>query len=274
MLRSPRLTPPLKWHGGKHYLAPKIVSLMPPHLHYVEPYFGGGSVLLFKNPEGISEVVNDLCLELTTFWRVLKHEDLFAQFQRIVEATPFSQDEWDNSWEPTSCPVEAAVRFFVRCRQSRAGQMANFATLTRNRLRRGMNEQVSAWMGVVEGLPAVAARLKRVVILHDDALNVIRSQDGPNTLFYLDPPYLHETRRSTSVYEHEMTDDDHSKLLHVVNEVEGHVILSGYRSELYDTMLSGPRWRRKDIDVPNHVAAGSSKRRETESLWMNYPDAD
>ena len=32
------LSSPLKWHGGKHYLAKKIIELMPPHLHYVEPY--------------------------------------------------------------------------------------------------------------------------------------------------------------------------------------------------------------------------------------------
>jgi DNA adenine methylase len=33
----PDLTPPLKWHGGKHYLARRIVEMMPPHTHYVEP---------------------------------------------------------------------------------------------------------------------------------------------------------------------------------------------------------------------------------------------
>ena len=63
------LTQPLKWFGGKHYLAPKIIALMPPHLHYVEPFFGGGAVLLARNPEdqrlwlpghkGVSEVVNE-----------------------------------------------------------------------------------------------------------------------------------------------------------------------------------------------------------------------
>ena len=42
---------PLKWHGGKYYLASKIVRLMPAHLHYVEPFFGGGAVLFARDPE-------------------------------------------------------------------------------------------------------------------------------------------------------------------------------------------------------------------------------
>ena len=43
---------PLKWHGGKYYLASKIVQLMPPHLHYVEPFFGGGAVLFAPRSRG------------------------------------------------------------------------------------------------------------------------------------------------------------------------------------------------------------------------------
>src|SRR3954470_20390106 len=89
-----RISPPLKWHGGKHYLAPKIVALMPPHTHYVEPFAGGLSVLLARNPEGVSEVVNDLDRDLTNFWRVLQRDDLFVLFRRTLDATPFSEVEW------------------------------------------------------------------------------------------------------------------------------------------------------------------------------------
>src|SRR5438046_2238485 len=92
-----KLSPPLKWHGGKHYLAQKILSLMPAHVHYVEPYAGGLAVLLAKNPQGVSEVVNDLDGELTNFWRVLQSRETFERFQRIVQAIPFSEVEWDES---------------------------------------------------------------------------------------------------------------------------------------------------------------------------------
>ena len=77
---------PLKTHGGKHYLAQKIISLMPPHTHFVEPFAGGLAVLLAKECEGISEVVNDLDGNFTNFWQVLQDEDSFARFQRrLVE---------------------------------------------------------------------------------------------------------------------------------------------------------------------------------------------
>jgi len=269
----PGLTQPLKWHGGKHYLAKRIISVMPPHIHYVEPFFGGGSVLLEKDPDGISEVANDVCRELTNFWRVLQDRQLFVEFIRRVSAIPFSQREWEDSCrrrvDLSSGPnVELAVSFFVRCRQSRAGKFNCFATLSKNRTRRRMNEQASAWMTAVEGLPAVAQRMKRVVILNDDAVSVIRREDSKNTLFYLDPPYLHETRVSTQDYTFEMTVDGHRRLLDVLKHVQGKVLLSGYPSKLYDDVLKG--WKRADFAIDNKASSAKKKPIQTERIWMNY----
>jgi DNA adenine methylase len=276
---------PLKWWGGKHYLAQKFINLMPPHLHYVEPYAGGLAVLLEKDPfdrsrywgsksheQGVSEVVNDINRELTNFWRVRKNEAAFATFQRLIAATPFSEVEWDAAearQHPTKPrDVKAAVAFFIRCRQSRAGSFKDFATLSRNRTRRNMNEQASAWLTCVEGLPAVSARLRRVVILNQDALEVIQKQDGERTLFYLDPPYLHETRAATDAYQHEMTKKDHRKLLDLIKQCGGKVMLSGYPNPLYDTMLCD--WNRHDFTIDNKAAGGKAKRKMTESVWCNF----
>ena len=263
------LTQPIKWHGGKHYLASKIVKLMPPHIHYVEPYAGGLSVLLAKDPEGVSEVVNDVNELLTNFWRVLQDDVWFAAFIRRVEAVPFSEIEWEDSQPRLSYgPVQNAVDFFIQCRQSLAGRMKDFATLSRTRTRRGMNEQASAWLSAVEGLPAVHARLKRVVILYRDALDVIRQQDGPDTLFYLDPPYLPDTRTSPNVYKHEMTEEDHEKLLDLIIRVKGKVMISGYDHPLYlDTLRY---WTRHTFDLPNNAAGGKTKQRKTEVVWTNF----
>ena len=280
-----RLAAPLKWWGGKTYLAPKFIELMPRHLHYVEPYFGGGAVLLAKDPldeskfwgskgyeQGISEVVNDINLELTNFWRVLQDDSTFTSFKRIVEAVPFSRIEWkeaETRQNPVKPPdTEAAVAFFVRCRQSRAGEFKEFATLSRNRTRRRQNEQASAWWNCIEGLPAIHARLRRVVILNQDALNVIRTQDGEKTLFYLDPPYVPRARATVGNYAHEMTEADHKSMLETICQCESKVMLSGYPNPLYDRELHD--WNRHEIDIDNKAAGGKTKRKMTEVLWMNF----
>ena len=130
-----------------------------------------------------------------------------------------------------------------------------------------MNEQASAWWTCVDGLPAVSARLRRVIVVNRPALEVIRQQDGSKTLFYLVPPYLHETRASTEAYKHEMTEDEHRELLATIQQCRGKVMLSDYPNPLYDQQL--PDWRRKDFRIDNKAASGLSKRRMTESVWMN-----
>lgn len=245
---------------------------MPPHIVYCEPFFGGGAVLLAKNPEGVSEVVNDLNGDLSNFWRVLQDADTWRDFCRIVQAIPFSEVEFADAQRATvfGSDVDRAVNFFVSCRQSLAGRMASFAPLSRTRTRRGMNEQAAAWLTAVEGLPAVHERLKRVVVLNRDALEVIRSQDGPDVCFYLDPPYTADTRTAPDVYAHEMPREKHVELLKVLSEIDGKFLLSGYRSKLYDKAAEVCGWARRDFELPNNAAGGKDKRRMIESCWANY----
>ena len=133
-----------------------------------------------------------------------------------------------------------------------------------------MNEQVSSWLTAIEGMPEVHARLKRVVILNDDAITVIQREDSPNTLFYCDPPYLHDTRVTTADYEKEMSAEEHMKLLAVLGPLKGKFILSGYRNELYDESANRFGWRRIDREIDCKASAAKEKPTRVESLWMNY----
>jgi DNA adenine methylase len=275
-----RTNGPLKWHGGKHYLASRIVALMPGHLHYVEPFFGGGAVLLARDPndprlwltphKGVSELANDIDGRLMNFWRVLQDQELFGQFCRIVEAIPLARAEWEqaHAHQYGIDSVDDAVAFFVDCRQSRAGNMKGFTAITRNRTRRQMNGNVSEWLSSVEGLPAVHARLKRVLIENLPALEIIQREDDAGSLFYCDPPYLHETRATTDAYAFEMSTADHRELLGTLLQCRGKVMLSGYPTELYDRVLSD--WTRHAFDLPNNAAGGATKGRETEVVWCNF----
>ena len=269
---------PLKTHGGKHYLARQIVELMPRHTHYVEAYAGGLAVFFAKSCEGVSEVVNDLNGNLMNFWRVLQDRKAFVEFKRRVQAVPFSEVEWQDaekalanseSSSTRTDRIERAVRFFILCRQSMSGRCQDFAPITRTRTRRGMNEQASAWLKSIDGLLPVHARLQRVVVLNRPAVEVIRSQDGPDTLFYLDPPYVPETRSPGEAFgQFDMTVAQHEELLEVIRDVQGKVMISGYACDLYDSKLA--KWHRHEFDLPNNAASGVLKRRMTEVLWANF----
>jgi DNA adenine methylase len=275
--KSSKLATPLKTHGGKHYLASKIVPLMPAHKHYCEPFAGGLSVLLAKDHAGISECVNDISGPLTAFWQTLMNPELFADFLRKVQGMPVSEELFQNAddclyaWPENKVDtVTLAVAFFVVARQSLAGRGKDFAPLSKTRTRRGMNEQASAWLTAIEGLPAVHQRMQRVVVLNRCALEVIKTQDSYGTLFYLDPPYLPSTRSARKVYQYEMSEGDHLTLLNVLTTIKGRFLLSGYRSDLYDDHTAAHGWNWVDFKVPNNSAGGKKKRRMVERVWMNF----
>lgn len=265
---------PIKWHGGKFYLAPRIIEQFPSHVHYVEPYFGGGAVFFRKSDdliEGHSEVINDVYEELVTFWRVLQSPESFAEMQRRLALTPFAKPVWEQSLETlTGDPIERACAFFVRYRQSRQGLGRDFATMSRTRTRRGMNEQVSSWLSAIEGLEEAHQRLSRAVIYCEDAVDVIEREDDKNTFFYCDPPYLTGTRVAKNAYAWEMTDQQHGWLLEALGGIAGKFLLSGYRHPLYDTMANRFGWRRVDIEIDNKASAQKKKPTKTECLWANF----
>lgn len=279
------LTQPIKRHGGKHYLANWILSHRPAeYITYCEPYFGGGSVLLKHDPKDHSEVVNDLDGDLMNFWHVLSDPGLFSEFHRWVHTVPFAQemfedpDNWFASKAPDwdrNCPtarIERAGIFFIRSRQSRQGLCKDFATMSKSRTRKGMNEQVAQWLGAIEGLPEVHTRLKRVVILNDDALSVIAKMDHIDTWFYLDPPYRHETRTDTKSYQHECGDSHHFDLLALLADesFQGKFTLSGYHSQEYDDVASACGWCCVEKVIDNKASSAAVKPQMTECLWMNY----
>ncbi len=267
---------------------------MPPHLHYVEPFFGGGGILLARDPnrdwmaegnrkltaahQGCSEVANDLHGELINFWRVLQNPEQFEAFRQRIELTPFSQAEFEDARDSSvadtvTAPVtsvDRAVRFFILARQSRQGLMRDFATLSRNRTRSRINEQVSAWLNVIDGLPDVHQRLRNVVILNQTATEVIRKQDGENTLFYCDPPYVHETRSTTGEYAFEMTEAQHRELLDLLSGIAGRFMLSGYPSELYSEWEQRFGWKRHEFLIDNKASSSKIKETKTECLWCNF----
>ncbi len=261
------LRPPVKWHGGKHYLARLIVEHFPSHHTYVEPFGGAASVLLNK-PPSLVEVYNDLDHRITRLFRVLR--DHGEELHRRLSLTPYSEIEFRESAGPAHDEIEQARRDFVRWRLSLGGRGDSFS-FTLHRVRRRMADVVSGYLSMIdEQLPFIIERLRTVQILARPAVDVIKRWDGPDTLIYCDPPYVHAARHENSrdVYGHEMCQDDHRELAAVLKNCQGKVLLSGYPSGLYDELYSD--WRRVEFDIANHAAGGRKKERERECLWMSF----
>lgn len=258
---------PVKWHGGKHYLADRIVACFPPHQTYVEPFGGGASVLLNKEPASV-EIYNDLDDAITRLFRVLR--DQGEELGKRLTLTPYSEREFEAAGQPADDEIEQARRDFVRWRMSLGGRGKAFS-FTRHRSRRDMADVVSGFLSTIdEEMPKVIARLRKVQILCRPAIDVIKGWDSPQTLFYCDPPYLAETRdrRTTDVYGEEMSDQEHNELAEALRACQGKVVLSGYPSALYDKLYDG--WRRVEFTMPNHASSEATKARMTEVLWLNW----
>lgn len=181
----------MSYDGGKggSGVWQKIISMMPPHSTYIEPFVGGGSVLLRKRPAEVN-----IAIDLDT---------------EAVDA--LSRD----------------------CRTT--------------------------------GRRDIALKL-------DDALGWLqtlrfRKTPADQTLIYCDPPYLLSTRSCKQpIYRHElMTDAEHRRLLKLLKKLPCLVMLSGYRSALYDELLG--EWRREDFYTTNRRGT-----RVLESVWLNFPE--
>lgn len=261
--------PILRYHGGKWQLGPWITSHLPPHHVYVEPFGGAASVLLRKQ-RSYAEVYNDLDGEVVNLFQVLRTDA--QKLADAIELTPFARQEFEDCYKTTKDPIERARRLIVR---SFMGFGADSATITKNRtgFRANAFRQGTTPAKDFQNLPphiiTIAERLRGVIIEHRPATKVIENFDRPETLFYCDPPYVHETR-STKMnsgtrqhgYRFELTDSDHRELADTLNQAAGMVVLSGYPCKLYDELF-------EDWPSVATQAMADGARERTEVLWFN-----
>jgi DNA adenine methylase len=257
------------WYGGKFSHLDWLLPLLPESRQYCEPFSGSGAVLLNREPSQV-ETYNDIDGDVVNFFRVLR--DHPHELTRAIALTPFSREEFYEAIEEDSgdlSDLERARRFYVRARQARTG-LAQTATLGRwanckRTSRGGMSGVISRWLGGVDDLANIAERLLRVQIENRPAIDVIRLYDDVGTLFYCDPPYVHETRGDPKAYAFEMDEPGHRELANVLKACRGHVAISGYRGDLMEELYAG--WRRND--APEKQCHSIKKPRQ-ECLWMNY----
>jgi DNA adenine methylase len=257
------------WYGGKYSHLDWLLPLLPPSTHFCDVFGGSAAVVINREPSPV-ETYNDIDGELVNFFRVLR--DQKDALTEAIGLTPFSREELALACEANALDtsnLERARRFYVRARQVRTG-LAQTASAGRwahcvLTSRAGMAGAVSRWLGAVEDLPFIAQRLLRVQIEHAPAIQVIERYDSPETLFYCDPPYVHDARGDRNAYGFEMTDTDHRTLAATLHSVQGKVALSGYQSALYTELYADWYATEGETKIVHSV-----KQERTEVLWTNY----
>jgi DNA adenine methylase len=255
--------PALRYHGGKWVIAPWIISQFPPHRVYVEPYGGAASVLLRKS-RSFAEVYNDIDSDVVNLFRVLRDPESARRLVELLRLTPFAREELKLARESAPDPIERARRLVTRSFLGfgSSSHNANRKTGFRKRPFRTHSTGCSDFMSYPNFVDDIVDRFQGIVIECRNAIDVIRDYDGPDTLLYIDPPYMAETRKMRREYLHETTDADHNELLSTLRESKSMIVLSGYRTDTYDVALRG--WQTIEHDMITFRGA-----RRVEVLWIN-----
>lgn len=258
--------PPVRYYGGKWRLSSWIIEQFPAnHTTYVEPFCGGASVLFNKQPSQF-EIINDLNTNIVTFFDVLRTRP--DELIRAIEFTPFSRAELKRAYQdvPGDCEdkeLEIARRFYIRSRQSFGSGEGKYSSGWRYQYDNTRGTEVVKEWNTVDHLYATARRLKAVMIECDDAFSVMDRFDTANTLFYVDPPYMFETRYDdTAEYAVELSNEQHVQLLEKLKSLQGMVLLSAYPSQLYSDMLDGWKCLQKSSNT-------NGNNHKVECLWIS-----
>lgn len=259
--------PALRYHGAKFRLAPWCMQFFPPHRIYTEA-FGGAAGVLLRKPRAYAEVYNDLDGDVVNFFRVLRDPAMREKLELALSLTPYARDEFDLAWEPTEDAIERARRTAIRAQMGfgSAGATKGSTGLRTDTKRKHTTAQMD-WLSYPAAIAAAGQRFAGVLIENRPAIDVLQQHDTPETLHFIDPPYVHDTRvlRSQGGYRHELSDDDHDDLLAAILELEGFVVLCGYESDLYNDALTG--WEKHSTDARISAGRGTAMRQEV--VWLN-----
>jgi DNA adenine methylase len=257
----------LKYPGSKSRIASWIVGHFPEHyqtMTYLEPFFGSGSIFFTKEPSMI-ETINDRNSEVTNLFKQIR--DNGDELVYRLQCTPWSRDEFNESYEPAENDLERARRFFVQCWFSIGAYQ-----LYKNGMRMNIDSNAGQIEAFYQRLPkeiiAACERLKPkkdnyVQIENTDALTLIKKYNRPGVFMYLDPPYVRGSRKQKKIYTFDYTEVEHRELLRVIGESQAKILISGYEHELYRDHLN--KWHRDKI-----LSYDTASQKRTECIWMNY----
>ena len=250
-------------------MAKHIIDLFPPHRTYVEGFGGAGHILFNKEMSEI-EIYNDKNENLYNFFRIIQDDITREDLLFRLQLTPYSREEFELAKVESKYDdddIEKVRKFYLITMQSMNSIGDNWS-YSKTQSRRGMAQNVSKYLGHVDtNIEESSKRLKGVTLENLDIIDLINKYDSKDTLFYLDPPYVADTRVAKKVYRHEMPDDKQKEMVDKLLMIKGKAILSGYDNRIYERLVKGG-WDK--FILGEYVKRSGKSSKGEEIIWKNF----
>lgn len=207
--------PILRWPGSKNRMLKHLLPMVTPHVCYAEPFAGSLALLMAKERSKV-EVVNDVNKNLVALYRSIQFHlpEVYRQLEYLFASRDMLHDFID---QPGLTEIQRAMGFLLVNRTSFGGNMHSF----------GVCKTAGGGVGldrakVSELLGRAHERLNGVIVENLPYERILKNQDSKDTLFFLDPPYLHHKCDAYAAW----TEKDMRKLKRNLGKLQGRWILT------------------------------------------------
>lgn len=256
---------PITYYGGKQTLVKHLLSLIPAHELYCEPFFGGGALFFAKPPSEV-EVINDVNGEVVIFFKVVQTK--FKELEKEIKSTLHSRQLWKKARVIYENPemfsdVKRAWAFWTLANQGFAGLLNSWS------FGKDDSKEDSVARKRENFSKIYADRLKKVQIECNDAVRVIQLRDFNKAFFYCDPPYINTHQGHYKGY----TEADYQRLLDALVKIKGKFLLSSYPNAILKKYIKKYKWNLRSVTKKVAVTKHTDKVK-TEVMVFNYDQKD
>lgn len=252
---------PISYYGGKQTMLKHILPLIPIHSMYTEAFCGGAAVLFAKKPAE-SEVINDLNMDLTTFYWMAKV--CYPELKIEVDKTLHSRDMHAHAAHILNYPqffnqAQRAWAVWALCKMSFASMLdGSFGYDFGGGMPRKLNNAKD------EFTEYLCARLENVTIESRDALEVIDCYDSADAFHFVDPPYINS---DCGHYEGSFNEKNMEDLLKLLSTIKGKFMLTMFPFPMIEEYAIKYDWIIHRVE--RTISASKTNRRKQEE-WIVY----
>ena len=200
--------------GSKKRFAELLDFIAPPHTTYVEPFVGSGAFYWYKEPAP-REIINDLDKDVArTFQMIKKAPTNLALYPKNLE-TKEQLSKWFLAHQNSrSIATQLVYQIIHHC----AGWMGKQVNEKTGNVKRDLNPY-----NKIKHIAEYKARMAHTTVKSEDYAKLVKTYDGKDTFFFLDPPYENSSGLG---YAKGSAQFDFERLRDTLAKVKGHWLMT------------------------------------------------